>query len=468
MRHLYLAFLTVFNSNIANNTFAHLWEQEHANATYKHDIYPDKNNTRALLDLARLYRLQGRHNESIAAYDQLITLDPTNIVALFEAGNEHAQAHDLTQALTYYKRVLHYKSDLAGVFYNIAYVLRLLGKDHESIPYYKQTIILKPDHDQAHFGLSKALLATGEFEQGWEEFEWRWPEHQNYLQELDHHRLTLDMLAGKRILIRGEWGLGDTMHFIRYAKLLKDQGAFVITQIDPSLQKLFSLCPYIDKIIIEGDKSPVYDYQIPLLSLPRLFKTSLDTIPAPIPYLYADRHLIKLWQDRLSHDKNFKIGICWQSKPNIFLEEHPTTRRSVPLELFFEIARLPGVSVYCLQQKNGLEQLSLIPSGITIHTFDKDFDTTAGRYMDTAALMHSLDLIISVDTSIVHLSGAIDRPTWVLLPFVAEWRWLYDRHDTPWYPSMKLFRQPQPGDWHSVFEKLKHQIITLQRTKKEL
>jgi tetratricopeptide (TPR) repeat protein len=427
----------------------------------------DPINKDALLDLAQMYTQLNKHNESIAVYGRILTLDPQHLIALFQIANEHLRLHNLDQALAYYKKILEISQDHAETFYNIAYTLRLLSKDQEAIPYYRQALALKPDHAQAHFGLSKALLATGDFKQGWQEFEWRWQDSPTYIQSSGHQALTLEMLTGKRILLRGEWGLGDTMQFIRYAQLLKDHGAIVIAQIDASLEHLFALCPYLDELVIEGIEPPPYDYQIPLLSLPRLFQTTLDSIPSRIPYLYADKQLIKSWDTILKQDTNFKIGICWQSKPDIFLEYHPTTKRSIPLNLFFDLARIPGVSLYSLQQKNGLEQLSQVPADIHIHIFDQYFDVTHGRYMDTAAVMHHLDLIISIDTSIVHLSGALGRPTWVLLPYVAEWRWLHDRTDSPWYPSMQLFRQPQSGDWLSVFEQLKEQIIHLQQLKKE-
>jgi tetratricopeptide repeat protein len=387
--------------------------------------------------------------------------DSDDCVRLFKIATECIAQNQLPISMAYYKKILQYYPNHVDILYNLAYVLRLQGRDAEAIPYYEQILAQDPHHDQAHFGLAKALLATGDLVRGFDEFEWRFVDSPKCLQELGHHAITLAMLQGKRVLIRAEWGLGDTVQFIRYARILKQYGAYVIVQVDAPLIKLFSYCPYLDYIIPVGQELPSFDYQVPLLSLPRLCGTTLETIPAPIPYMYSDPDLQAIWHERLAHDRNFKIGICWQAKPDIFLEHHPMTKRSVPLTLLAELATLEGVSLYSLQQQHGVGQLQELAPEITIHTFDDKFDCATGRYLDTVAVMRELDLIISVDTSVVHVAGALQCPVWVLLPYVAEWRWLHDRTDTPWYPTMTLFRQPMPGDWSSVMILIKQKVNNL-------
>jgi hypothetical protein len=393
--------------------------------------------------------------------------DAHDCVNLFNIATECIAQNQLSTSVAYYQKLLQYYPHHVDILYNLAYVLRLQGRDADAIPYYEQILAQDSHHDQAHFGLAKALLATGDLVRGFDELEWRFVDSQKCIQELGYHALTLDMLHGKRVLIRAEWGLGDTVQFIRYALILKQHGAYIIAQVDAPLVKLFSYCPYLDGVIPVGQELPSFDYQIPLLSLPRLCGTTLETIPAPIPYMYSDPDLQTIWHERLAHDKNFKIGICWQAKPDIFLEHHPMTKRSVPLILLAELATLEGVSVYSLQQQHGLEQLQELAPEITIHTFDDQFDRATGRYLDTVAVMRELNLIISVDTSVVHVAGALQCPVWVLLPYVAEWRWLHNHTDTPWYPTMTLFRQPVPGDWSCVMALIKQEVNNLLSLRKK-
>lgn len=448
-------------------------EYSQSRAYFEQAIIHDPTNATLLFNAGLLNWIEGNSARAIELYDAALTHNPNYTKAqqfrhtlLIDQATFCMKNHHISQAIAYYQKALQDDPNQPEILYNIAYALRLQGDDARAIPYYEQTLTLAPNNEHAHFGYSKALLAIGNFERGWQEFEWRWHDSQRYIREFGHHNLTPELLRGKRVLLRAEWGLGDTIQFIRYAQLLKEYGAHVIAQVDEPLVKLFSPCPYLDALVPVGHAFPHFDYQIPLLSLPLLFKTTLETIPNVTPYIFVDATITASWQNALAHDTQFKIGICWQAKPDIFLEQHPTTKRSVPLELFYDIARIPGVSIYSLQQQNGCDQLEHIPADITIHTFDTDpstglrtgFDKTNGRYVDTAGVMQQLDLIISVDTSVIHLAGALAKEVFVLLPSVAEWRWMHGRTDTPWYPNMRLFRQQTPGEWQSVIAAIKDNI----------
>ncbi|MDZ4151643.1 hypothetical protein, partial [Methylicorpusculum sp.] len=340
-----------------------------------------------------------------------------------------------------------------------------LNKHEQALMYYKKALSLNPSHEETRLGFSKALLACGDFNLGWWEFEYRMDYSQEFHQYLKYPNLDLKNLKGKKILLLAEWGLGDTLHFIRYAKKLKDLGATVYLQTFGPLIKLLSACPYLDSVTKQGDPLPKADIRIPLLSLPLVFKTTLETIPAEIPYIYAQPDLVEEWHKKICVDNTFKIGICWHAKP-IFLEEHLYTRRSVPLSIFSPLTTLSGTSFYSLQKTFGTEELNTTTTHI--HNFGTELDEAHGPFMDTAAIIKNLDLVISADTSIVHLAGSLGKPVWVLLPYSAEWRWLHERADSPWYPgTMRLFRQPKPGDWESVINDIVSSLkILLKQTKK--
>lgn len=363
----------------------------------------------------------------------------------------------LPQALEFYTKALTIDPSDSTVLYNCGYIYTRLNDNKNAIACYQKSLALVPDNGRAKLGLSKALLACGNFDQAWPIFEDRLANPKLMQQAFGYLHVDLARCTGKKILLRSEWGLGDMVHFVRYAKLLHDLGAYVIVQAFDPLVKLFSLCPYIDRVISIGDPIPANGIQIPMMSLPLLFKTTLDTIPAPIPYLFADQDLIQYWAHELERDKRYKIGICWHAKP-IYLEDHINTRRSIPLAAFATLENLP-ISFYSLQKEYGMDELQ---SFANMQKMPADFDESHGRFMDTAALIMNLDLIISADTSIVHIAGALGKEVWVLLPYAPEWRWLPGvagfEEKSPWYKNMRLFKQKKPGDWQAVISEVKSEL----------
>jgi len=261
-------------------------------------------------------------------------------------------------------------------------------------------------------------------------------------------------LAGKTILLHIEQGIGDTIQFIRYASIIKRQGAAVILECPKPLFGLLEGCPGIDQLLGQREDLPAFDVHAPLLSVPGILKTSLETVPATIPYVFPRPTLVEQWQKRLLDLDGLKIGISWQGNPKYRDDRF----RSIPLRYFAPLAEIPGVCLISLQKGIGTEQLAAVRDLFPVTDFAAELDERSGPFMDTAAVMKNLDLVITSDTAAAHLAGALGVPVWVALPSVPDWRWLLDRSDSPWYPTMRLFRQRERGNWQGVFEEIKEAL----------
>ena len=262
-------------------------------------------------------------------------------------------------------------------------------------------------------------------------------------------------IAGKTLFIEAEQGLGDTIQFCRYAPLVAERGAKVVMTAQQSLVELLkSLDPRVT-IVPVGEMPAQFDYHSALLSLPLAFGTTVETIPAAIPYLKADPARVARFRERIG-TSGFRIGICWQGS-------YIAGIRSFPLASFEDIAALPDVRLISLQKGAGTEQMEGLPPGMAVEALGDGFPLD---FSDTAAAMEALDLVISCDTSVAHLAGALGRPCWTVLRHGADWRWLTGRSDTPWYPGMRLFRQPAPGDWYGVFRQMTAEIGDILRARK--
>ena len=287
----------------------------------------------------------------------------------------------------------------------------------------------------------------GRFEQGWPGYEWRW-KCKEFGSLPPFHPPLWDgsPLDGRTILVHAEQGLGDTLQFIRYAPLVHQRGGRVILVCQPPLIGLLTRSPGVERLVAQGEALPDYDVHVPLMSLPGLLGTTLESVPADVPYLDAEPQLVEAWRHRLGSYPGFKVGIVWQGNPKFRLDR----RRSIPLAQFAPLARVPGVHLFSLQKGPGAEQLAAVTDRFPVTDLGRRLDD----FMDTAAVLKNLDLVISVDTAIAHLAGALGIPVWVALPFVPDWRWLMDREDSPWYPTMRLFRQARPGQWEDVFQRI--------------
>ncbi len=248
--------------------------------------------------------------------------------------------------------------------------------------------------------------------------------------------------------------MGDTLQFIRYAPLLKQRGANVVARMQNALLPLLASCAGIDRLMSRDEPSPDFDVQAPLLSVPGLYGTEVATIPAETPYLTPRADLVEQWAARLAPFREFKIGVAWQGNPKFGHDK----LRSIPVARFEPLAALPGVRLFSLQKGFGSEQLREVGDRVPVVDWTTNVDEGPGAFMDTAALMQNLDLVITSDTAVAHLAGALAVPVWLALPFAADWRWLERREDSPWYPSMRLFRQSERRSWEEVFERIAHAL----------
>lgn len=395
-------------------------------------------------------------------------LDPENNQCIMELANVFNCMDENEKALPLYLQILEADHHNSAALYNCGFTLKKKGHIAEAIAIYKKVIEQDPLYARAHFALAHALLAQGNFKEGLKEYEWRFAAYDEDIPLYPFPLWDGSDLQNKKILVWAEQGLGDTLQFVRYLPILAQQGATVIFQAQNNLKMLLKDSPSLGVIIERNDNIPVCDFHVPLMSLPYFLKTTLETIPATIPYLNADKHLTAYWHSYLAHDSNLKIGICWHGngRYNSQALQKTVEKKSIPLSLLAQLAAIPGVTLYSLQRFDGLDQCKEIPKNLPIHYFGAEFDILNGSFRDSAAVIKNLDLVISADTSIGHLAGALGARTWIVLPQPADWRWLEHRCDSPWYPTVRLFRQKHNNDWDSVLSLLKHNVQLLVNDKK--
>lgn len=404
-------------------------------------------------------QIDEKTTKAILSCQKELAIHPGNTEAHFLLGNLWAECDEFEKALEEYAIVLSQNPNRSAALYTSGFVLRSMGNFTKALQMYDAYLSKHPDNRDGRQGRSHALLALGELQKAWPDFECRWAEQRPDSLAFTNYLRNNPNLAGKTVLLKGELGLGDMFQFIRYAEKVKNSGAKVIVKIKKQLVKIFSLCPYIDQVIDEQTPAPPHELSTVIMSLPWAFETNLDTIPNTTPYLKADTALVKLWRSRLADDNAFKIGLCWHG--NLYegaYAKQLVADKSIPLRLLAPLASIGQIQFYSLQKTSGLDELKSLPDGFIVNTFNQELDETHGAFMDTAAIMKNLDLVITIDTSIAHLAGGLGVPVWTLLPAIADWRWLTQREDSPWYPTMRLFRQPKKGDWDSVVTKVKEAL----------
>ena len=301
----------------------------------------------------------------------------------------------------------------------------------------------------AHFNRSLLRLLTGDFCHGLPEYEWRWQTRLEPFLPRSFQRPVWDgrPLEGRTLLLHAEQGLGDTIQFLRYAALVRRRGARVVMECPKLLLRIVRSCRFIDQLADEVTPALDFDVYYPLIDLPGLLKTTLESVPADVPYLFAAPDLVKQWRERLGVPEGFKIGIAWRGGP-----AHPNDRaRSIPLSCFEPLAALPGVRLLVCRREQARSSCETWPAVFRSRNWAVVCKTSWTR----RPCLANLDLLITSDTAIAHLAGALALSVWVGLPLVPDWRWLLNRSDTPWYPTMQLFRQKKPGDWAGVFEEIK-------------
>jgi len=398
---------------------------------------------------------KGQFDEAAACYRKAIELNPTNPEIYNDMGIVFQGKGRFDEAIAWYKKALQIKPDFAEAISNIGNVLQRKGEFQEALARYRKALQIDPQNIDAHFNMSLIFLITGDFREGWKEYEWRWHLKDFFRRSFSQPLWDGSDIKGLTILLHAEQGFGDTIQFIRYAPLVAEKGARVILESRSELKSLLEHIEGIEKIITPGEAYPHFDLQCPLMRLPYIFHTEIETIPSKTPYIKADASLVRKWSKRINHhDPVLNIGLSWCGNP-----DHDNDRnRSCSLETFAPLAQLSNVTLNSLQKGAGTKAFHL-PEGMQL----MDFTEELTDFSETAALMENLDLIISVDTAIAHLAGALGKPVWILLPFVPDWRWMLHREDSPWYPTMKLFRETSPGDWKSVIDRIAEVIRNMQK-----
>ncbi|MBP7253197.1 MAG: tetratricopeptide repeat protein [Alphaproteobacteria bacterium] len=417
-------------------------------------FWPD--NTELLTCLGNILRADGQSSESCTIYQRLAALKPDDATVHLNLGVIYRDLGDLQAALAEYDTALRLRPNAPDILVNRAGVLIELDQPEEACTAYDAALQSSPKRTDAAWGKSLALLMLGQYREGWQLYETRFAYKPKPGPAPQIARWDGSNLTGKRLLIWGEQGLGDVLQFIRYAGLCKTAGAQVIVCCDKTLVKLLRNSPFIDAVFASDCFTPEYtknlDFQIPVMSLPHLFGTTLTTIPREIPYLYVSPATQAKWTTRLAATTKRKIGLVWAGNPrNKLIDAHTTDRqRSLTLAMFQPILAQPDCQFYSLQKGEAAEQIAAL--GLQHQLIDlmpdvKDFE-------DTAAIVQNLDFVISVDTSVVHLAGGLGKPVWVLSRFGGCWRWVRNQENSPWYPSARVFGQTQPGDWHSCITRI--------------
>ena len=393
-----------------------------------------------------------RNAEALKSFDRALAFRPDASEVLNNRGIALTATGRLREALESFIRSAVVSGTSADNHTNMGIVLKILGRYREAMASFGRALALKPDDPSAKFALAFLHLALGEFTLGWPLYEARFdvPALGNPRRYFSAPRWNgMEPLAGKRLLVHAEQGLGDVIQFCRYLPLLAAQGVSVVFEVMPSIKALLRTLPAAIRLIGRGEPLPPVDYYCPLMSLPLAFNTRLDTIPAQVPYLTAEPQRTTIWTERLRAFSGLRVGVAWQG--NLAVEKQIWARgRSIPLAALEPLAQLPGVTLVSLQKGPALEQLRSVPFAGRIIDLSADLDRGPDAFLDTAAVITGLDLVISSDTSVAHLAGALGHPIWTVLAASPEWRWGLERSDSPWYPTMRLFRQTTDGDWNAA------------------
>lgn len=411
---------------------------------------PDDPHAHHILGCA--FRELGELERAESCFRRAVDLDPKYLEAYVDLGVLLQRLGKLDECTEVYHRILDLKPDHALTYYNLGTVYKAQHRLEQAAENYQRAIQLQPDFADAHFSYAMVLLVRGDFARGWAEYEWRWGCDGWVEKKFNRPKWDGSELNGGTILLHSEQGFGDTIQFIRYASLVKKRGGRVLVLCQPELRRLVATCEGIEEVITLAPGSPLphFDVHLPLLSLPAIFRTDLQSIPSHIPYLHVPEGYNGTVLDVCFSGcrRGLKVGIVWAGNPSHVADR----QRSCTLEDFGRLAEIPGVNLFSLQKGASVADLARVERR---GTMIRDLGSSLRDFLDTAAALLRLDLVITIDTSVAHLAGALGRPVWVLLPYIPDWRWLLTRENSPWYPSMRLFRQSASREWDSVFDKLR-------------
>jgi len=396
--------------------------------------------------LASALKSLQQNAEAETSFRRVLELRPDWADAHNSLGNALAAQSRDDEAIESFEHALALKPDYADAHNNLGVVLQKQNRIAGALLSYHRCELLRPDHADLHLNMALAYLVAGDFTNGWREYEWRYHSKARPPRKLPQPLWTGEDLAGKTILLHFEQGFGDTLQFMRYAPLLAARGDRIVIEVQPQLARLAATLKGVAQVIAAGEALPPFDFHCPLLSLPERFGTNLATIPAEVPYVTPNPEAFEHWRLRFAGELGLKVGIAWAGNP----AHRDNRNRSVAIERLLPILEIPGIRWFSVQFGECAGDLSRLPIGMVA-----DLSNDLGDFSQTAAVIANLDLIITVDTSVVHLAGALGQPVWAMLAFTPDWRWLLDREDSPWYPSLRLFRQARPGDWDSVIARVR-------------
>ena len=402
-----------------------------AQACYERALSLRPDRVESLIGLGVVLRAQGRLEDAVARYQRALALSPDRPEARSNLGVALVDLGRPEEAIAHHKKALALQPDRAELHYNLGSALQRQGLYSEALACYGCALAIKPDYAGAHLNRALALLTIGELDEGWEEYEWRFAVAR-YDRKFDQPLWSGEPLGGRSILIHAEQGFGDALQFVRYISAVAERGGRVVLEVPASLARLARTVVGISEVVAAGNPLPIFDCHCPLLSLPRVFKTNLATIPDAVPYLRVPGEASTGWAERMPATADLRVGVVWAG----------TTVGAIDLRLFQPLWEVDGVSWFSLQVGERSGDISFL-DGVDI----ADLSPWLTDFAETAAAVSRLDLVISVDTSVAHLAGALGRPTWLLLQYPPEWRWLLAREDSPWYPTARLFRQRREGEW---------------------
>ena len=411
----------------------------------------------AHVNLGSALQKAGYLDEAIDTYQHAVSLRPQFAEGYCNLAGAFRAAGRLNEALAAAQRAVALRPDLVEAQNNLGHTLQKMGAYGEAKSAYERALALRPDEAQTRYNLGLLHLLLGEFEKGWELHEARFAVNKwRFDKDISQPVWDGSDLGGRRILLQTEQGFGDTIQFIRLVTEVRARNGRVVVRVRPPLKRLLCGQLGIEQVIDENEPLPQFDVHLPLLSLPRVLKIRPETIPARIPYLTPDPAPVDSWRRRLGDAGQLRVGIAWFGNPH----HRHDRERSLPSAALAPLFDVPGVRFVSLQKAaDATDSIGNRQSAIGNMTA---WTPELHDYADTAALIANLDLVISCDTSVAHLAGALGKRTWVMLPFSPDWRWLLDRSDSPWYPTMRLFRQPSPGDWSSVVLRVRAALANIE------
>ncbi len=438
--------------NNRGGTLADLKRHDEAIASFERAIAANARYAEAWYNLGNSQAALRGIEVAITSYRKAIALEPDFTDAHNNLGVALAERNAHEDAIACYRRAIALQPHFAEAYNNLGAAFGDLRRYDEAIAAYERSIAIDPDYADAHWNLALHRLLLGDFARGWVGYEWRWRQDQVARFKRDYPQPLWrgnEPVAGKTMLLYAEQGLGDMLQFCRYASRVAALGATVLLEAPPALQSVLSGLDGVAQVIPQGTALPAFDIHCPITSLPLAFHTTAGTIPRDVPYLKAAATRVALWEQKLGKKTKPRVGLAWSG--NVL----PDPNRSMTLAEALALS-MDGVEIISLQKEVRAADAALLASRPDI----RHFGDTLQDFADTAALIESVDMVISIDTSVAHLAGAMGKPLWVLLPYSADWRWMVDRDDCLWYPSARLFRQTAIGDWAGVLQRVRAALQT--------